>query len=474
VFFPWRLQKLFRREVVYSAFANRSLENQRRIADDLGAVQNYRKRAMGQLQGLQTPGLWGDKDRVKDIDDGSPEAIIATACKVARDSYRSYDLWEGGEAFNSRHFQWARTLVRLATETEKPDGVMTMTTTHQRAWTTAIAMQMGCHVYIEKPMCLTIEEGRQLVNFARKYTRVTQVGTQQRSLPITQWACKQSQDGAIGKVTTVLAPNFVGPNIWENKPQQAYYGGMTDEIWDIWTNQAVFRPYHRDLHTRWDNWWDYDAGGRTFGVSGWGTHSYDQVNMALGTNETGPVEILLEEPSEIRSSGKFDNRTPGEDETGAAYYFMANVTGPRGKMTMWFANGVELRLNLDGDRGPGLGCIITGEKGKLEINRHKLASNPRDIVANMPEEFKNARDETIYHVENWIDCIKSSEKCTADVEYGQRSTTICELVNIVRATAPVGQKIGWDPVRERFMNNDKGNEMLARPRRKEYKLPELT
>ena len=364
--------------------------------------------------------------------------------------------------------------LRAMIEKEKPDGIMAETATHQRAWVTVIAMQMGCHVYIEKPMALTIQEGRYLVNAARKYKRVTQVGTQQRSLPLCKWACKQVQDKVIGKVKIVEAPNFVGPNIWEDKPGQPYPEGMDDAIWDRWTNQAVLRPYHRDLHFGWDNWWDYDAGGRTFGVSGWGTHSYDQVNMALGTNETGPVEILLEEPSTIQDSGRFDNRQPDADETGADYYHMAKVRGPRGKMTMWFADGVELRLHLDGDRGPGLGCIITGESGKIEINRHKLASNPRDIVTNMPEEFRNTRSETIYHIENWLDCIKTGEKCTADVEYGQRSTTLCELVNIVRATAPVGEKIGWDPVKERFTNNDKGNAMLSRPRRKGYELPELT
>ncbi|MDR0327170.1 MAG: Gfo/Idh/MocA family oxidoreductase, partial [Planctomycetaceae bacterium] len=291
---------------------------------------------------------------------------------------------------------------RKMIEKEKPDGVMVETTTHQRAWTAGIAMQMGCHLYIEKPMCLTIEEGRYLVNSARKYKRVTQVGTQQRSLPLCKWACKQVQDGVLGRVKIVQAPNFVGPNIWVDQPGEPYPEGMDDATWDLWTNQAVLRPYHHDLHFGWDRWWDYDAGGPCFGVSGWGTHSYDQVNMALGTNDTGPVEILLEEPCTIQDSGKFETRKPLDDETGVDYYGMAKVTGPRGKMTMWFANGVELQLHLDGDRGPGLGCIVTGDKAKMEINRHKLSSNPKDIVANRPEESNNARDETVYHVENWV------------------------------------------------------------------------
>lgn len=128
VYFPWRLQKLFRREAVYAAYGNRSLENQRRIAGDLGAVQNYRKRAMGQLDGLQTPSLWSGKLSVEDASDAVQ--VIADACEAISDpvtssglsSYVIYDLLEGGEAFNCRTFQIARTLVRLAVESEKPNA----------------------------------------------------------------------------------------------------------------------------------------------------------------------------------------------------------------------------------------------------------------------------------------------------------------------------------------------------------------
>ncbi len=129
VYFPWRLQKLFRREAIYAAFGNRSLENQRRIAGDLGGVQNYRKRAMGQLDGLQTPSLWNGK--LSTGDEGASDAVetIADACESISDSvpstglsnYVVYDLLEGGEAFNCRTFQIARTLVRLAQESEKPN-----------------------------------------------------------------------------------------------------------------------------------------------------------------------------------------------------------------------------------------------------------------------------------------------------------------------------------------------------------------
>jgi len=374
---------------------------------------------------------------------------------------------------------------RKMIETEKPDGIMAQTATHQRAWIAGIAMQMGTHLYIEKPMCLTIEEGRYLVNAARKYKRVTQVGTQQRSLPLCNWASDLVANGAIGKVRFIEAPNFVGPRQWVDQPGQPLPDGGREDWWDIWTNQAKLRPYHRDMQYGWDRWWDFDAGGVCFGVSGWGTHSYDQVNRVLGMNESGPTAIVLQEPCEERECGKFANAKFEGDDTGAEYYGLARgVFGPRAKMTMLFENvpfgvdnKVELRLNLDGDRGPGLGCIVTGEKGKIEINRHKLASNPKELVAKLPEaaqkQIENKGAETTYHFANWIDCIKTGERCTADIEYGQRSTTLCELVNIVRATADVGKRVDWDPVKERFVNNDKGNEMLSRPRRKGYELPEL-
>ena len=91
----------------------------------------------------------------------------------------------------------------------------------------------------------------------------------------------------------------------------------------------------------------------------------------------------------------------------------------------------------------------------------------------MPEEFRNTRDETVYHVENWLECIRTGEKCAADVEIGHRSTTICHLVNIVRDTAPVGKEVHWDPEKELFTDLPEANAMLSRPRREGWELPTL-
>jgi len=370
---------------------------------------------------------------------------------------------------------------RKMIEQEKLDAVMVETTTHARAWIVIQAMQMGMDVYIEKPMCLTISEGRAMVNAARKYNCVTQVGTQQRSMPINNWASDLVKNGKLGKITTVIAPNYVGPEAWTEKPGQPLPDGGAggNDWWDVWTNQAVLRPYHVNLHRGWDRWVDYDGGGRCFGVTGWGAHGYDQINRALGTDDTGPVEVVLEEPVKVMPTGRnAPDLRPGGllglEDTGADYYSLAKLEGPRGKVTMKFASGTELKLHLDGDAGPGLGAIFVGTQGKLEMNRNKLSSNPEELVKTSENPGRNKRPETAYHFENWIDCIKSRKHCNADIEIGQRSSTLCYLVNIVRDIGRVGETLKWDPVAERFTNCDEANKLLERPRRKGYELPKIS
>ena len=364
---------------------------------------------------------------------------------------------------------------RQMLEREKLDGVMIETTTHARAWVTIHAMQAGKDVYIEKPMSLTIAEGRAMVQAARKLGRVTQVGTQQRSMPINNWASDLVKNGAIGKVHTVQAHNFCSPDPWTNQPAQPKPEGGRGDWWDAWTNQTEMRPYHPKLHYGWAQWWDYDGGGLCFGVTGWGTHAYDQVNRGLGTDETGPVEVVLEEAVKVMGTGRMVKKTVGDESTGGEYHAMAReIAGPRAKVTMTFATGTKLNFHLDNDRGPVLGAIFIGEKGKIDLNRNRLLTNPKDIALSKDNPGPNKKPETQYHIENWIECIKTRKRCNADIEYGQRSTTLCYLVNIVREVGRVGEKLKWDPVAERFTNSDEGNKLLDRARRKGYELPAVT
>jgi predicted dehydrogenase len=396
-----------------------------------------------------------------------PEMRVVAACDIFKPRVDTF-LATAGKDQNWKGYTDFREMI----EKENLDAVMCETTTHARAWIACQAMAAGMDAYIEKPMCLTIGEGRHMVNLARKYKRVTQVGTQQRSIPLNNWASDLVKNGAIGKVKTVLAPNFVGPVKWTGAEPQETPDGGSDNWWDLWTNQAEMRPYHPQLHYGWSTWWAYDGGGRCFGVTGWGTHSYDQIQRGLGTSETGPVEVLLEEPVTDQDCGKFDPRKPTDDETGAQYYGMTkNVIGPRAKMRMKYANGTELRLHLDGDWGPGLGCIFVGEKGKIEINRDKVTGNPKDLLEADGNPGHLTVPENVPHLQNWVQCIKTRERANADIEYGQRSSTLCYLVNIAREVGQVGKTLKWDPETEQFSNCDEGNKLLNRPRREGYELP---
>ena len=404
-----------------------------------------------------------------------PELEIAAVCDLFKPRVDSMMVEMGIEHSWTPYIDLHRMLDR-----EQLDGVVVATTTHARAWTTCHAMAAGADVYLEKPMCLTIAEGRQMVSAARKFRRVTQVGTQQRSIPLNNWASDLVKNGALGKIRAVLAPNFMGPHIWEPQPPQEMPDGGRDDWWDLWTNQAVLRPYHQDLHRRWNLWWDYDGGGQTFGVTGWGTHSYDQIQRGLGTDSTGPVEVVLEEPvRELPAVGDHnDLESPYRElvsDTGKRYYQMVRESfGSRARVRMKYANGVELLLHLHADHGPGLGCGFVCERGYVEINRDELHSDIEDLLES-PERPLTLEErgvpENQPHILDWIRCIKTRGECNANFEFAHRSTSLCYLVNIARDVGRVGETLRWDPEAERFTNCEEGNALLSRPRRRGYELP---
>lgn len=324
---------------------------------------------------------------------------------------------------------------RRLLEKEKLDAVFVETTTHARALISIHAMQAGLDVYAEKPMTLTIAEGRVLANAVKRYNRVLQCGTQQRSIPINAWASRMVREGALGKVHTVVACNFEPPKRWKPQPGQPVPDGLD---WDQWCNQTELRPYHKDLQTRWAWWWDYDGAGQSWGVTGWGTHALDQVQCALGTDDTGPVEIWPEEK------------------------------GEQCRVTMRYAGGTLLKLEGPKRDHADLGAIFLGDKGAIEIKRGTVDAVPRELLKNAPEITVEGPGEDRWHIENFFDCIRTRKQTNAHVEAAHRATTVCYLVNICR---DLGRKLRWDPRAEQFPGDAEANAMLSRPRRKGYELP---
>jgi len=338
----------------------------------------------------------------------------------------------GGERWNK--YQDYRKML----EKEKLDAVFVPTCTHARALICLHAMQAGLDVYAEKPLTLTIEEGQVLVKAARKLNRILQVGTQQRSQPSNVYASKLVREGAIGKIHTVIACNFEPPARWTSQPGQDIPGGLD---WDLWCNQTELRPYHPDLYNKWGIWWDYDGGGQSWGVSGWGTHALDQVQCALGTDYTGPVEMWPEDK------------------------------GPQSKITMKYESGTLLKMHGPKRDLADLGAIFMGDKGKIEILRGSFLTDRPELLKDQPATMPaNVPGEVKWHFDNFFDCLRSRKRPNADVEIAHRSNSVCHLVNICR---DLGRKLKWDPKAEKFLGDDEANKLISRPRRKGYEFPKI-
>jgi predicted dehydrogenase len=334
------------------------------------------------------------------------------------------------------------------------DAVITATVDHWRAIVSIHTCQTGKHVYAEKPLTLTIREGRLMVEAARKYNRVFQAGSQQRSMAINRATCEYIRSGKLGKITQVIGSNYPSP--WDYKlPSQPVPEGLD---WDMWCGPAPLVPFHADLYTpRPDQrakrvgpgWISFrlHSGGE---MTGWGAHGLDQIQCALGMDDTGPVEIWTE-------GGKFDPPTYTQPESRDRGEKIC-----KSPMVHYrYANGVTVKLD-NGNEGGG---IFIGEKGKIDLARGRVRSNPAEIAQEITKHAGRNQD----HIKNWLDCIQTGDRPAADVEIGHRSATVCHLGNIARWT---GRRLRWDPVKETFPDDDAACAYLDRERRKPYLLPE--
>jgi predicted dehydrogenase len=323
------------------------------------------------------------------------------------------------------------------------DAVIVATGEFQRIRPCIEACMAGKDVYAEKPLTLYIKEGRALVNEARKYKRIVQVGTQQRSMEMNRVACQLIRNGGLGKILEVRAVAYGGP---DPSPVQGF---PTESIpkgldWNMWLNQASERPFNGQW-LGWMRWRDFGGGQMT----NWGAHGVDQIQWALATDQTGPVEI---EPL---------------------------TSGLSGQVRMKYANGVVVNFVIEQGKGPMGGAIFICEKGKLEINRNKFTSNPPEIADQLRKELDVTEEErkwsddlalwqARWHLQNWLDCIKSRQLPVADVEIGHRSVSVCHLANIVRE---LQRPLRWDPAEESFVNDSEADKLLSRQRRKGFELP---
>lgn len=331
------------------------------------------------------------------------------------------------------------------------DAILTATPDHWRALVVIHACQAGKDVYAEKPMCHTIREGRLMVEAVRKCGCVLQTGSQQRSMEPNRRGCELVRNGAIGRVRRVIAANYPSP--WNCAlPSQEVPEGLD---WDRWFGPTRPRGFHTDIFTPranpgWISFVDWSGGEMT----GWGSHGFDQVQWALGMDEYGPLEIWTEGPPfDPPTYTEPMGRGPGEAATSSP------------KVFMMYPGGVVMELA----DGPAGGAVFVGDEGTIRIDRNVVTSDPPEIAQAPLADPKVPLYVSDNHMENWLDCIYSRQKPVCDVEIGHRSSTICHLGNIARW---VGRHVRWDPVSERF-DDEEANRYLDRRRREGYELPAL-
>jgi predicted dehydrogenase len=313
------------------------------------------------------------------------------------------------------------------------------------------ACQAGKDVYAEKPLTLTIREGRLISDAVKKYKRVLQTGSQQRSMAANLLGCELVRNGRIGKITRIIAHNYPSP--WEcDLPAQPIPEGLD---WDMWCGPTEVVPYNVDLYTPrakpgWISFRPYSGGEMT----GWGSHGLDQVQWALGMDESGPIEVWTE--GERLQAPTFT--APGSRGSG-------DSRCDKPKVFFRYPGDIVMELGS----GPSGGAIFIGEKGRITINRGSCVSDPPEIAKEPIREGEIRLTKSTNHMANWFECMRTREQPVAHAEAGHRSATVCHLGNIARW---LGRRLKWDPVKEIFPDDAEANTYLDRPRRKPYTLPD--
>jgi predicted dehydrogenase len=331
------------------------------------------------------------------------------------------------------------------------DAIVTATPDHWRALVCIHACQAGKDIYAEKPLTLTIREGRLICNAVRKYKRILQVGSQQRSSAKNRYGCELIRNGRIGRIQRIIAHNYPSPWLC-GLPAQPVPQGLD---WDMWCGPVEPMPYHIDLYAPrarpgWMSFWPFSGGEMT----GWGSHGLDQVQWALGKDESGPVEVWVD-------GEKLVMPTYTQPESAAR----GNALCGKPKVFFRYPGDIVMEL-ADGPRG---GAVFIGEKGKITIDRGKCESDPPEIAQQSISEDEINLARSTGHMNNWLECIRTRQQPVAHAEAGHRSATVCHLGNIARW---LGRRLRWDPLKEVFIDDPEANAYLDRPRRKPFQLPD--
>lgn len=347
------------------------------------------------------------------------------------------------------------------------DAVIIATPDHWHTKIAVEAMKAGKDVYCEKPLTLTIAEGKLIEKVVKETGRVFQVGTMQRTESDQRFLLaialiRAGRIGTVKKVTCGIDHMESSPVI----PEVAVPAGLD---WDTWLGPApkvAYRalpeerkgygggvPLYSNCHYSFRNWHEYSGGKLT----DWGAHHVDIACWALGATDTGPSKIT---PVDYKLPVEYKNGNPVvSDRYNAATNFNIRVAMP---------NNVELVITSEGDNG----ILFEGTEGRFFVNRGKVTGKPVEQLKDKP--LPEGAIEAVYggkvsanHTANFTDSIKSRKQPISDVWSHNRMLEICHLSNIAMR---LGRELNWDPAKREIIGDAEGSTFLARENRKGFEI----
>jgi predicted dehydrogenase len=346
---------------------------------------------------------------------------------------------------------------RLLLANRDVDAVVISTPDHWHAVIGIHAVQAGKDVYLQKPASLTIAEGRALSDAVHRSGRILQIGSQQRSSPQFRVAAELVRNGRIGRLTTVEV-GLPGDPAGVEEPEMPVPKNLN---YDAWLGSTPVVPYTENrVHPQngygrpgWLRCEQFGAGM----ITGWGAHHLDSAHWGMGTEYTGPIEVWG--TAEFPTSGLWD--VHGKFRTEALY-----ANGVRMIVSGDFPNGIK----FIGDEGwifvsRGNEAVTASDpQSALKDSRALAASDPKILTSVIgPNEIHLYKSKDQHG--NWLDCVKSRQQPISPIEIGHRACTACLIHHIAMK---LKRQVSWDPLRERFKNDDEANAMLSRPQRWPY------
>ena len=398
----------------------------------------------------------------------APEVEFVAVCDLYPLHVARAREWAGPSAKEYKDF-------RRLLEQKDIDAVLIATPDHWHAIPAVLACQAGKDVYVEKPLSHNIQEGRTMVDAARRHNRVVQMGAQQRSAPHYAEVARIIQSGELGRVHFVRIWNYTNmfPNGIGHAPDSDPPEGVD---WDMYLGPAPYVRFNRNRFIGTYRWfWDYGGGL----VTDFGIHRFDSMHQIMkvdaplsvsasggrygltdGAETPDVVQVTYEYPGFILSyeacmlnSHGAGGRTPGkkyyqtrsaDDRPHGEAYYGTNGTLIADRL------GFEIYPELQVASGPG--AVGRGEAAEAFRMQRKEMS---------------AEDATALHVKNFVECVRSRKQPAADVEIGHRSTIVAHLGNIAYRT---GHKIRWDAAKAQIVDDSEAARLLARQARKPWDL----